>query len=91
MKVKIKDKEIELKYSIRALIMYENIAEKTFTSASLTDTLMYFYCVIMSSSKDYAITWEEFLDWIDENSNVLQEFVEWLQTISKNQNKLKKE
>ena len=79
MKLKIKDKEIELKYSIRALLMYENMTDKTFsTSTLLTDMIVFMYCVVISSSKDYSLSFDEFIDYLDENPNVIQEFAEWL-------------
>lgn len=92
MKVTIKDKEIELKYSIRAMIMYENVAEKSFTGGSLTDVVTFFYCIILTSTQDYTLDWEEYLDWLDaDGGNVIVEFSEWIQDVTKNQNKLKKD
>ena len=79
MKLNIKDKEIELKYSIRALLMYENMTDKTFsTSTLLTDMVVFMYCVVISSSKDYSLSFDEFIDYLDENPNANQEFAEWL-------------
>ena len=79
MKLNIKDKEIELKYSIRALLMYENMTDKTFsTSTLLTDMVVFMYCVVISSSKDYSLSFDEFIDYLDENPNAIQEFAEWL-------------
>jgi hypothetical protein len=79
MKLNIKDKEIELKYSIRALLMYENMTDKTFsTSTLLTDMIVFMYCVVISSSKDYSLSFDEFIDYLDENPNAIQEFAEWL-------------
>lgn len=91
MKITIKDKEIELKYSIRALIMYENISESSFTGGSLTEILTFFYCIILTSSKDYSLNWDEFLDWVDTDNNILIEFGEWIKKVHINQNKLKKD
>lgn len=91
MKITIKDKEIELKQSIRSLMLYENIEGKTFNPTTTTDFVTYMYCVVVASSKDYSITFEEFLDAIDENPDYLKEFTEWLISSSQNQNKLKKE
>lgn len=79
MKLNIKDKEIELKYSIRALLMYENMTEKTFsTSTLLTDMIVFMYCIVISSSKDYSLSFDDFIDYLDENPNAIQEFAEWL-------------
>lgn len=79
MKLNIKDKEIELKYSIRALLMYENMTDKTFsTSTLLTDMIVFMYCIVISSSKDYSLSFDDFIDYLDENPNAIQEFAEWL-------------
>jgi len=79
MKLNIKDKEIELKYSIRALLMYENMTDKTFsTSTLLTDMVVFMYCVVISSSKDYSLSFDDFIDFLDENPDAIQEFAEWL-------------
>lgn len=90
MKITIKDKEIELKYTIRAMLMFENIADKTFNTAGLTDVITFMYCCVLSSSKDYSITFDEFIDWLDENPSVLNEFGDWVQDIVKTQNSFKK-
>ena len=49
MKVTIKEKEITLKQSFRALIAYEQITNETFNPSTITDMILYFYCVIISS------------------------------------------
>lgn len=91
MKITIKDKEIELKQTIRALMLYENIENKTFNPTTTTDFVTYMYCVVVASSKDYSISFEDFMDAIDENPDKLKEFSEWLISTSQNQNKLKKD
>lgn len=90
MKINFKGKEIELKYSMRALLAYENMADKTFENTSLTASLVFFYCTLITSAKDYSITWDDFMDYVDENQDVLTEFAEWLVNVQTNQNKLKK-
>ena len=82
MKLKIKDKEVELKYSIRSLIMFENMAEKSFTPETLTDMITFMYCVVLSSSKDYSLTFDDFIDAIDENPDAIKDFSQWLLSIS---------
>ena len=60
MKIKIGKKNIELKYSIRAMIMYENMVEKSFNPQTLTDIITFMYCIIVSSSKDYSFKFDQF-------------------------------
>jgi hypothetical protein len=78
MDIQIKGKTITLKYSLRAMMMYENITGGTLTPSSLTDVITFFYCVAVSSSMDYSLQMEDFIDWLDENPDVLNEFGGWL-------------
>lgn len=91
MNITINNKNIELKYSIRALMIYENVEGKTFNPKTTTDFLTFMYCVVLASSKDYSITFDEFIDTIDENTEILKDFIDWLNSTSDNQNKLKKD
>lgn len=85
MTIKFKDKEIELKYSLRSMLMYENITEKTFQPSTMTDVLTFMYCVVVASSKDYSIKFDDFIDYIDENPGVIGDFGSWIQdTVSTN-------
>lgn len=76
--LKIKDREVKLRYSFRSLLLYENIQNKSFTPSTTTDVLVFMYCVIMGSEKDLNFTFDEFLDMIDENQNLVIEFSQWL-------------
>lgn len=89
MKVIIKDQEITLKYSFRALIIFEEITSKTLTvPESLKDILILFYSVILASAKgslqDW--TWDNFMDWLDENPEITIEFTQWLKDVLETQN-----
>lgn len=88
--VTINKKKITLKYSIRALIMYENITQQDYTHTNINDTLTLFYCYVLTSAKDYSLTWDDFLDFIDKDMNVIQEFNEWIATVTAVNDKLKK-
>jgi hypothetical protein len=90
MKLTIKGKEIELKYSIRSLLMYENMTDKSFSSTTMTDLVVFFYCVVISSSQDYSYTFDEFIDYIDENPTIISEFAEWLKNTVDTNNNIKK-
>lgn len=90
MKLTIKDKEIELKYSLRSMILFENVTGETFNPKTFTDILTFFYCVVISSSKDYTIKFEEFIDYVDSNIEILNEFSEWMETVVSVNDTLKK-
>ena len=82
MKIIIKDKEIELKKTFRSYVIYESITDKIFAPKTMSDIITYFYSVVLASDKDINLTFDEFIDWLDENENVLNEFEQWLTKIN---------
>lgn len=82
MKVTIKEQEVTLRYSMRALFTYENITGQSFNPKTLQDFCTFFYCVLVSSNKDLDLTFDDFIDEvIDPNPQVMNEFAEWLGNI----------
>jgi hypothetical protein len=90
MKITINEKEIELKYSLRSMIMYENITDKTFNPSTMSDVITFFYCIVVASAKDYSIKFDDFLDYLDENPNLINDFGNWIQTVANTNNVIKK-
>ncbi len=90
MKIKINDKEIELKQTIRALLMFENIKNESYSPKSLNDILLYIYCVVVASSRDYTLDYDSFIDWVDENPTELEKITQFIQQNQENQNSIKK-
>ena len=79
MKINILGRDIELKATFRAYIIFENITGKSFQQLStLADVLTFFYATILGSAKTTDISFDAFLDFIDENPNVVTEFSEWM-------------
>lgn len=71
MKIKIKDFEVELKWTMRALMMYENIEEKPFNPTTMSEMLTFLYCIVVSSSKKYDLMFDDFIDELDNNPEIL--------------------
>lgn len=79
MKIQILGRDIELKATFRAYIIFENITGKSFQQLStLADVLTFFYATILGSAKITDISFDAFLDFIDENPNIVAEFSEWM-------------
>lgn len=78
MEITINEKKITLKKTFRSLIAYESATGKAFNPKTVTDSIMYFYCVIISSALDLDLSFDNYLDWLDENPDTLKEFTEWL-------------
>lgn len=89
MKVIIKDQEITLKYSFRALIIYEEIMGETLTvPQSLKEILVLFYSIVLANSETKDITYDDFIDWLDDNPEKSVEFTNWLKDVLEAQNKV---
>ncbi len=88
MKITYHEKEYELKYSFRALMIYENITQKSFQPTTLTDIITFFYSVVLASAKGDIIDYNEFIDWLDDNTTELNNFSLWLTEILDINNKI---
>ena len=74
-----------MRYSMRSMMIYENIMQQNFNPKGLTEILTFFCCYVLASCKDLNLTFDEFIDWIDENPEAIVEFNEWLaSTVNKN-------
>lgn len=97
MKIKIKNKEIELQYCMRMYLKYEQRTGKSISfegMSSYTGIIELLYCAIAATleHKKYrklglSLTWEEFLDWTDEQTQtkLLEEFNHWLVDVMQSQ------
>lgn len=90
MEVTINEKTIKLKKTFRSLIAYESATGKAFNPTTITESIMYFYCVIIASDMEFELTYDEFMDWLDDNPTALQDFTQWLIEQSEIENKLTK-
>lgn len=86
MKVRIKEQEITLKYSMRSLFLYERKTGESFSPRNIEQFCLYFYCVVCSSNKDLDLTFDDFIDEvIDPQPELMNQFAEWLsKTMQKN-------
>ena len=78
MKIQVKEKEIELKYTMRSLMIYEDITGKSFNPSTLKDIMIYFYSTLLASDRDTDVSFDEFVDYVDEHNEVISEFTEWI-------------
>lgn len=78
MKITVNNQEIELKRSFRALLIYENITDKAFAPTNISDILTYFYCVILASKTEIDLSFDEFIEMLDEKPELLEEFQKFI-------------
>lgn len=85
--ITINGKEYNVKYSIRALMLFEQITDKNFEISSIMDKHIFYYCLLLASNKDCSLDWDEFIDALDENPQMYKEIEKVLEDYNKSQNK----
>lgn len=83
MEITIKDKSYELKKTFRSILIYEEIKGELFNPQSVSDILLYFYSTLLASNPSMDITFNDFLQFLDENPDSLNNFVEWIELQNK--------
>ena len=81
MEIVIKGNKVSLKYSFRALMIYENITQKSFNLKGISDVVVFFYSVVVASTKDTTLSFADFIDWLDEQPTAINDFSMWLTSV----------
>ena len=81
MELTIKERTITLKFGLRAMMAFERITKKSFEISDMQDIIVLFFCCVITSDKDIVLTWDEFVDYLDENQAVMADFSEWYTSI----------
>lgn len=76
--IKINEKEYKVKYSIRAMFIFEQIKGEPFGLFTTLDNFIFFYSMIMASNKDCALKWDDFIDAIDNDPTIVTQLQEVL-------------
>ena len=85
MQINILGKDIELKYSFKALMIFENIKGESFNPQTISDIIIFFYSVILGSDRNLSLEFDDFISWLDDNPEKMTEFSSWLSSVvSKN-------
>lgn len=79
MTITINKKKITLKITFRSMMMYENMTQKSFSPTTITDIITFMYCIVVASSNDYSLTFDDFINWLDKNPDMMNKFSEWIQ------------
>ena len=68
--ITINEKEYNLKYTLRALFIFERITNRQFSIESTLDQYLFFYCLILASNPDTQLTFDEFINACDEDKDL---------------------
>lgn len=70
-KVTINGKEYAVKAGMKAIIVFETMAEKPFEIKNTTDVLTYVYSAILANNPETTLGFDEFLDAVDDNPELM--------------------
>lgn len=70
--------EYKLKYTLRALFIYEQLTGKAFKLETITDEYIFFYCMLVANNPDMNLTFNELIEAIDEDMGIMLEFQDFL-------------
>ncbi len=71
MTITINNKEYKLKYTIRALFIFEQITERPFEIRNTMDNYLFFYCMLLANNPDNLLDWDEFIDAMDNDASLI--------------------
>lgn len=72
--ITLNNKVYKVKYTIRALFIFEQITGKSFKLETLLDNYVFYYSIILANNPNNIIDWDEFIDALDNDPKKLEEF-----------------
>lgn len=75
----ILDQEFQCKYSLRAMFMFEQIAEKPFKIETMLDEYILLYSCLISVKENPSLDFNDFIDYCDIHPEILNEFNIYMQ------------
>ena len=77
MTLTINKKKYKVKYTIRALFIFEQITGKQFSINTLLDNYLFFYSMILANNED-VLSWDQFIDALDNDPKLFTKIAEML-------------
>lgn len=68
--IKINGKEYVIKYTLRALFIFEQITKRPFKIETLLDNYVFLYSIILANNSENLIDWNEFIDALDNDPKI---------------------
>lgn len=78
-KISINGKEYNVKYTIRALFTWESIMDRPFSLSTMMDNYVFYYSMILANNPDDLLQWDDFLDALDNDPNLIKELAKVLE------------
>jgi|WetSurMetagenome_2_1015567.scaffolds.fasta_scaffold257384_3 hypothetical protein len=74
MTIQIQEENYSIKYTLRALFIYEKITGKTFKMETSLDQYIFFYCLALANNPDKPLTFETFINACDNSPKIVADF-----------------
>ena len=87
----INGKEYKIKYGIRAMLIAEQITQKPFSLENMNEQLVFLYSCLLAADNELTMTYEEFLDAVDEDMSIIIRFGEYLAEQQKKESNILKD
>ena len=87
----INGKEYKIKYGIRAMLIAEQITQKPFSLDNMNEQLVFLYSCLLAADNELTMSYEEFLDAIDEDMSIIIRFGQYLAEQQKKESNILKD
>ena len=74
----INGKEYPIKYGIRSMLIQEQITQKPFALDNMNEQLVFLYSCLLSADNELTLSYDEFLNEIDNDMSIIIRFGEYL-------------
>ena len=74
----INGKEYPIKYGIRSMLIQEQITQKPFSLDNMNEQLVFLYACLLAADNELSMSYEEFLDAVDEDMSIIIRFGQYL-------------
>lgn len=72
MKITINKKKYEVRYTIRAIFLFEQITKAPFEIKTITDSYVFFYCMILANNPENVLEWDDYLNALDRDKTLFE-------------------
>ena len=87
----INGKEYKIKYGIRAMLIAEQITQKPFSLDNMNEQLVFLYSCLLAADNELTMSYEEFLDAVDEDMSIIIRFGQYLAEQQKKESNILKD
>ncbi len=71
--ITINGTDYKVKYTIRALFIFEQITGKAFEIKTLLDNYIFFYSMLLANNPDNVLDWNKFIDALDSDPSIYKQ------------------